>query len=381
MPEMTRRDYLNSTLLASGSLLLGGATPMDLLAKDDWDGYGGVGDYASSNGNTFEVLTDAHKMIRDAGSQKPASVIDTGEEFDCVVVGGGISGLAAALFFKHQAGPRRTCLVLENHRIFGGEARRNEFLVDGRRLVAHQGSAMFFPPLPGTFLADFYDSIGIDSRPFAYQTWAGREREIPLGRTSYTEGGANSGFFFGAKFGQPKGLWLIDPWGKKLAGAPISEAARRELLSMSGSKPVLPRRHGDELSRHLDSITLEQHLMEAHAISRETVRTFLSPVTGGGSGLGADALSAYSDYAADVLLPWKYDAGAQMFPGGNAGVARHIVKALIPDAIAGAVTLQDVCRSPVTFPHWIVPARRRASACIRRSSRSSMKAIRKARAR
>jgi spermidine dehydrogenase len=347
---MTRRDYLNSTLLASGSLLLGGATPMDLLAKDNWDGYGGVGDYASSNGNTFEVIADAHSMIRDHASEDlPANMIDTGEKFDCVVVGGGISGLAAALFFKRQAGPRRTCLVLENHRIFGGEARRNEFVVGGRRLVAHQGSAMFFPPLSGTFLADFYDSIGVDSRLFEYQTWTGREPEIPLGRTSYTQGGANSGFFFGARFGQPKGLWLIDPWGKKLAGAPIPDATRRELLAISGSKPVLPQRHGDELSRHLDGVTLEDHLMQTHRIRRQTVRTFLSPVSGGGSGLGADALSAYSEYAADVLLPWKYESGAQMFPGGNAGVARHIVKALVPNAFSGGVTLPDICRSPVNF--------------------------------
>jgi spermidine dehydrogenase len=347
---MTRRDYLNSTLLASGSLLLGGATPMDLLAKDDWDGYGGVGDYASSNGNTFEVIADAHRMIRDyAFDGSRANVIDTGETFDCVVVGGGISGLAAGLFFKRQAGSRRTCLVLENHRIFGGEARRNEFMVEGRRLIAHQGSAMFFPPIAGTFLADFYDSIGIDSRLFEYQAWTGRDPEIPLGRTSYTDGGAHSGFFFGAKFGQPKGLWLIDPWGKKLAGAPIADAARRELLAVSGAQPALPQSHGDALSRHLDGITLEQHLMETHHISRETVRTFLSPVSGGGSGLGADALSAYAEYAADVLLPWKYDAGAQMFPGGNAGVARHIVKALVEDAFPGAATLTDVCRSPVNF--------------------------------
>src|SRR5580698_11492283 len=97
-------------------------------------------------------------------------------------------------------------------------------------------------------------------------------------------------------------------------------------------------------------MSFEQHLMEKFGLSRETVRTFLSPVSGGGSGLGADALSAYSEYAADVLLPWKYDAGAQMFPGGNAGVARHLVKALVPDAIPGAVTLADVCRSPVNFP-------------------------------
>src|SRR5436190_128547 len=101
----------------------------------------------------------------------------------------------SALFFKRQAGANRTCLVLENHAIFGGEARRNEFLVDGQRLIAHQGSAMFFPPLPGTFLADFYQSIGIDRWQFPYQTWSGKDAEIPLGRTSYTEGGKNSGLY------------------------------------------------------------------------------------------------------------------------------------------------------------------------------------------
>jgi len=74
----------------------------------------------------------------------PKNVIDTGQTFDCVIVGGGISGLAAALFFLRQAGNKRKVLVLDNHPIFGGEAKQNEFMVDGHRLVAHQGSAVFF---------------------------------------------------------------------------------------------------------------------------------------------------------------------------------------------------------------------------------------------
>ena len=75
----------------------------------------------------------------------PEKVADTKETFDCVVLGGGISGLSAGLFFCKSAG-KKTCLILENHSIFGGEARRNEFPARGERLIAHQGSAMY--PLP-----------------------------------------------------------------------------------------------------------------------------------------------------------------------------------------------------------------------------------------
>jgi len=58
-----RRDLLNSTLLAGGAILLGGLSPLELLAKDDWTGYGGVGDYADSNGNTYEVMTAGHQIL------------------------------------------------------------------------------------------------------------------------------------------------------------------------------------------------------------------------------------------------------------------------------------------------------------------------------
>ena len=92
--SVTRRDFLGSTLLASGSLLVQGLTPAQLLAaQDDFTGYGGVGDYRASNGNTFDVLTAGHKM-RDRGFHPESdSVVDTRETYDCVVVGGGISGL------------------------------------------------------------------------------------------------------------------------------------------------------------------------------------------------------------------------------------------------------------------------------------------------
>lgn len=354
--KITRQDFLNSVLLASGAFLLD-KSPAEVLSRDDWTGYGGIGDYAGSNGNTFEVMTNGHTIRDRAFERSPQTVHDTGEIFDCAIVGGGISGLAAALFFqrnaKSAAQRRHTCLVLDDHPVFGGEAKRNEFEVDGQKLIAHQGSAMFFPPLPDTFLADFYPSIGIDWHQLRYQTWHGSERELPLANTPYLDDAARIGFFFGAKFGHPEGLWVIDPWAKELQGAPISAQARSELLRMhtpSGhSSFVPPQQNGDAISRHLDSITLEQHICNLYGVSVETVRTFLSPVAGGGSGIGPDVLSAYSDYAADVLFPWEYSEGAQMFPGGNTAIARHMLKTVIPDSIPGPVTLANICQMPIRF--------------------------------
>ncbi len=354
--QIDRRDLLNSTLLAAGGVLLGSVTPLQLLAKEDWTGYGGVGDYSSSNGNTYEVMSAGHQIRDRKFEGKPLRPIETREQYDCVIVGGGISGIAAALLFERQAHAKKTCLVIDNHPIFGGEAKRNEFNVDGQRLMIHQGSAACFPPLTDTFLASFYDSIKVNWQDFRYQQWAGPQPEMQIETAPYPAGGKTSGLFFGAKFGHPEGVWVIDPWGKRLAGAPITDQARRELLQMRENDrkpfsihPYQPKVHGDEASRHLDSITLEQHLTETYGLSPATIRTFLSPISGGGSGIGADVLSAYADYAADVLLPWQYDKGAQMFPGGNAGVARQMLKQLISDSIPGSETMQDICRGRINF--------------------------------
>lgn len=356
--DITRRDFLNSTLLASGGALLHSISPAQLMAQrasdaggqanDDWTGYGGVGDYANSNGNTMAVLEAGHQ-IRDGNFESlPENVIDTGETYECVVVGGGISGLAAALIFQRKAGAGKSCLVLDNHPIFGGEAKRNEFMVDGHRLVAHQGSALFQVNYPYSFIARFYESIGLKPLRLEYQKWAGPDPEIPLTTTPYLAS-APYGLYFGAKFGQPQGVWLTEPWGKKLEGAPISPKAREEWLkTQSPGQAQVPQYRGDAISRRLDTITLEDHLMEKYGISRETVRAFLSIDEGGAFGLGADALSGYTAYAFDALGPLA-DEEPQMFPDGNSGIARLIVKTMIPEAIAGERSLENICRNSVDF--------------------------------
>lgn len=350
--RISRRDFLNSTLLASGCALLGPVTPLELLAADDWTGYGGVGDYAGSNGDTLEVMNAGHRIREGAFDALPAGAIDTGERFDAVVVGGGISGLAAALAFKEQGGAALKCLVIENHPIFGGEAKRNEFVVGGQRLMAPQGSDHFQIPYPHSFIARFYELIGLDWREFRYQTWAGRDREIPLGRT-FEQMPSPAGHYFGARFGRQPGIWVIGPLGENLDKLPIPSAMRAEIGAQrrrgnSGKPFDYP---GDEKSRRLDSMTIEQHLIETRGLSRDTIRALMTPGEGGGFGLGPDVLSAYCACAFEELgcLDDTAETGWQSFPGGNAGIARQIVKTLIPQSIAGPRTLEAVCRNRLEF--------------------------------
>ncbi|MBS0420713.1 MAG: NAD(P)-binding protein [Proteobacteria bacterium] len=366
--SITRRDFLGSTLLASGAALL--PQPAPAQALDDFTGFGGLGDYANSNGNTRDVMLAGHQMRDGVFDQSTADVVDTGETYDCVIVGGGISGLAAAVTFLHEAGSRKSVLVLENHPIFGGEAKRNEFEVDGRRLMAHQGSNIYFVPYPHSVIGRFYESIGLRAPRLEYQRWDGPGK---LGRTPYETADPASGqygFWFASPNGAREGIWIRDPVKSQLRGAPLSDSDRQELLRWFSGSPgaadTPPKFAGDEISRYLDSITLEQHYMSRFGISQAASRKYLTAVEGGAYGLGPDALSAYTDYAFDLLHPLGDDSeSAQMFPGGNAAIARLMVKTLNAAAIEGEHTIGGVHQGRVRFDRLDTPDR---AARIRLSS-------------
>jgi len=366
-----RRDFLNATLLVSGRLLLGPLTPGQLLAQG-WteDGYSGVGDYRGANGNTSEVMNAAHAIRDGAFDTPPANVADTGEVFDCVVVGGGISGLASALFFKNQARSGRTCLVLDNHPIFGGEAKLNEFNVNGQRLLAPQGANQAGRQAPGSLMEHFYQQVGFEPTKYEYPRWNGPSPKIPLSQTVYVKLHSmppTFGFYFGAKFGQRPGMWLADPWGKDLAGAPFPASIRENVLKWRKREIGAPSEvsrpfeySGDKKSRYLDSITMEDLYVQS-GLSRETIRMFFASLTAQGRGVGPDALSGFSEY---YSMPgeqggakgrdsyrFEFERTKTWYcpPGGLAAFARHIVKTLIPESIPGPHTRQAICRGSVDF--------------------------------
>src|SRR5688572_31696726 len=99
---ISRRNFVNGTLAAGAGLLLPRGALSPMWAEDDWTGYGGVGDYRSSNGNTLAVMNAAHAIRDGSWERRVASAVDTRETYDLVVVGAGLSGLAAAVLHQKR---------------------------------------------------------------------------------------------------------------------------------------------------------------------------------------------------------------------------------------------------------------------------------------
>ncbi len=206
--EITRRDFLGGVLIGAGAALLSAPAPLFAAANrskevfyDPWTGYGGVGDYARSNGNTASVRQAAH-LIRDGHAPALAETAeDTGEIFDMVVIGGGFAGHAATFQFHKKHGADGRCLILDNHPIFGGEAKQNEFDVDGYRLYGPQGSNGFILPTGRDGLSDeIWKTTGMPTGfEFAEPAFGSTEVDAPLDsfETMYwAERRFDTGYFF-----------------------------------------------------------------------------------------------------------------------------------------------------------------------------------------
>jgi spermidine dehydrogenase len=162
---ITRRGFVNGAQVRAGGVLLGGAVPVaSRAATDIFTGYGGVGENAKANGNTWPVVQAAHRVRDGIYDAKASASAQSAGEFDLIVVGGGIAGLSGAYYFEKATwSPARRILLLVNNSMLGGEARQNEFIVDGERLLAPQGSNLTGIPEQGDgSVADaFFTEFGI----------------------------------------------------------------------------------------------------------------------------------------------------------------------------------------------------------------------------
>jgi spermidine dehydrogenase len=365
--DISRRDFVNGTLVGFGAALLSSSIPSLAAGKkpvglfnDTWTGFGGVGDYANSNGNVASVREAAH-LIRDGLTPKlMMDVKDTGEEYDMIIIGGGFSGLGAAYQFHKKYGNTKKCLIIENHPVFGGEAKQNEFEVDGYTLYGPQGSNDFGPPKKDDegLIAEIYRATGL---PFEYKfvTQDPKKTKIKAPIENYygvywDEERFDTGYFFGK---QSKIPWVINPRVDKLARLPWSDDFKADLNRAFEDRE--DKYQGDDIDRWLDSMSYKDLLEKVYGYSPEVTEYFDPIIAISMGGVGCDVYSAYS--ARELEMPctrarYVYDSsidevemGALSFPGGNTGSFRHIVKHLMPESITGGKSFEDILFNPINF--------------------------------
>jgi len=359
--KITRRDFLDGFALsvAAGSSL----SPLDLLAQEG-DGVSG-GPYPPARtglrGNhpgSFEVT---HTLLS-GGPRWPRPGTLTDEVYDLVVVGGGISGLSAAYLYRQRMGPDARILILDNHDDFGGHAKRNEFDVDGKKLIGYGGSQTIEEP--GRYSrvsSQLLKDVAIETERF-YDYYD---------RSYFDDRNLRSAIYFSAEHYRADSVHpnhTEDSRGTDAAelrraidAYPLSRESRDSLISLHlDERDYLDGRSRDEKIALLRRISYTDFLRD-HAGVTEDVRVILRDVVKGYWGMGYDALSALEGFRLD--MPGTYHLGIGgleneparreepyifHFPDGNAGIARSIVRQLVPDAVPGS-TMEDLVLARIEY--------------------------------
>ena len=366
--KIDRRDFLNSTLLGAGSALCSMSAPSLLYGKpndqvnlpnqvsDSWYGYGGIGDSANSHGNTPEILKSAHAVRDGLLNSSNSKNLDASEKYDLVIVGGGLAGLGAAQRFK-ELDPTKKCLILENHPIFGGEAKRNEFNVNGDIITAPQGSNSFYYKTKNYDIEDdlkYIDILGIPDK-FSYASMENNKDNLIFAQEHYDvqmwgEELISKGHFVDQQSHNVKPQWIKNIWSDKLKRYPVSEKIRNDLLNWKYSKNMPDS--DEETNIWLDNMTYKEYIENVMGLD-EAVTKFADPVLASAGGMGCDVMSAYiamqlGMYGVSPDAPVN-PLNRHSFPGGNDGFARHFVKLLIPNAISGENEFADIMNNPINF--------------------------------
>ncbi len=298
---------------------------------------------------------EAFHSLRDGRFWDTAPALEpTGERYDLVVVGAGISGLAAAHYYR-KAHPGATVLLLDNHDDFGGHAKRNEFTAAGRTFVGYGGTQSIESPAPySTTAKALITELGIDVSRYA------RLHEAQL----YPSLGLTPGFFFDREtFGVDK---LVRGSRRGLdralvEEAPISAAAKRDLARLATDKfDPYPGETAATKKAKLARISYADFLTKVLRLDPGILPIFQTSPHGL-FGAGIDAVPAQDAFGLglpgfqgmgldqrpgpgqnhDSIISPEAERYHFHFPDGNASIARLLVRRLVPRAMPGR-TMDDV---------------------------------------
>lgn len=353
---ITRRDFLDGVALVIGAAALGGFHARPAMAQTAYPPAG-----TGLRGQTDAAQNVMH-AIRDGGfwATNPA-IADTGEVYDLVVVGAGISGLAAAFTYRQQK-PGAKVLLIDALEDFGGHAKRNEFTSgNGKRLIGYGGSqsmqtpSYFSPAVTATLAA-----IGIE--PAKFETYYNQAWAEERGLTGAV-------FFDAATWGVDKLVVQSGETADWVAQTPLNDTAKADLIALIDAPgDYMPGLTAEEKLTKLSQITYQEFLLDYVKADPQLVDYFKTSTTGY-FGVGIDATTAL-----DARGNWNpgfdgMDLGDSVskfhspsgrlgftdpdpyiyhFPDGNAGIARHLVRALIPAALPGT-TMEDQVTAMVDY--------------------------------
>ena len=221
--DITRRDFLNGVAMTAGAAVM----PWDLFAMggEAESGKEKSPDYyppalTGLRGGHPGLFDPAHSLRDGTFWGTAGKPEDRGEPYDLIVVGGGISGLAAAHFYRKGAGEKARILVLDNHDDFGGHAKRNEFLVGNTFRLGFGGTFSIESPAPYSAVAKgVIEELGIDVPSYSK----------PVEPNLYHSQGMRPRFFFDEEtFGA--GKLVINPIARGGSESEDAAVATRQLL-------------------------------------------------------------------------------------------------------------------------------------------------------
>jgi spermidine dehydrogenase len=355
--KITRRDFMNGVAVGTGATLL---APYELLAQASL-GASSVNyppTLTGMRGNhpgSFEV---SHALAW--SGVKPAEYRKLAEHYDLVIVGAGVSGLAAARFYQKRMGSDARILLLDNHDDFGGHAKRNEFHEDGQMLLGVGGSVNLESPGDYSEVAKgLLDDLGID---------------LDALKTNIDEFailGSDTGSVLALP--GPDGLVsVVGKWTEFMLGIgdyeravralPLPGSEQDKLIEFfSGEVDYLNDLSLSEKQAYVESVSYTQFLTERVGLAEGTVSIFY-PVPKLMYGPAAQRVSVMEAFYLGCPgiqgMRWLGELAEQLiagitagdqsslyFPDGNASVARLLVQKLIPTVAPGAKGFSDIAAS------------------------------------
>jgi spermidine dehydrogenase len=347
---ITRRDFLNGVAISVGGALAGGAiggeTLLAAAALDDFALEKAAGYYPPAlmgmRGNHDGTFTFAHRLRDGESWDSDGSAAKTGETYDLVVVGGGISGLAAAYFYKKSARREARILILDNHDDFGGHAKRNEFRAGNRMVLSYGGTQSIESPGKYSDVAKgLIKEIGITTERF-YKAY---DQKL------YAKMGT-AAFFDKETFGEDRLITGMNatPWPEFLVKAPLPDVAKQDIARVYTEKvDYLAGLSKEEKRAKLAIISYADYLTKFCKVDPKALR-FFQTFPHDLYGVGIDAVPALGclespdDYESFTYAGFdglgigeheKEEPYIFHFPDGNASIARLLVRALIPGAVPG----------------------------------------------